>query len=61
MTLESIVKRFRVDAPEKFRLDDCDPADCHGLTVDKADSKAMLAQGIERLSELQEKLYADGR
>jgi PPK2 family polyphosphate:nucleotide phosphotransferase len=62
MTLGSIVKRFRVDAPEKFRLEtDCDPADCHGLTVDKAESKTMLAQGIELLTELQEKLYADGR
>ena len=32
-----------------------------GLTVDKKEAKAMLAEGIVRLSELQERLYAEGR
>ena len=49
MKLEHIAKRFRIDKPDKFRLADHDPADCCGLTVDKAEAKAMLAEGIERL------------
>ncbi len=61
MKLDSIAKRFRTDKPDKFRLSDHDPAECCGLTIDKSDAKTMLAQGIERLSALQERLYADGR
>jgi PPK2 family polyphosphate:nucleotide phosphotransferase len=61
MTLYSIAKRFRIDSPDKFRLSTCDPAECHGLTVDKSEAKAMLAEGIERLSDLQERLYASDR
>ncbi|HEY5217479.1 MAG TPA: polyphosphate kinase 2 family protein, partial [Pseudolabrys sp.] len=54
-------KRFRVDNPKKFRLSNYDPAECYGLTVDKSEAKVLLAEGIERLSTLQERLYADGR
>jgi PPK2 family polyphosphate:nucleotide phosphotransferase len=61
MTLYNIAKRFRVDNPDKFRLSDCDPAESSGLTVDKNESKAMLAEGVERLTELQERLYAFNR
>jgi len=61
MKLESIAKRFRIDKPDKFRLSDHDPAECCGLTLEKSDAKIMLAEGIERLSALQQKLYADGR
>jgi PPK2 family polyphosphate:nucleotide phosphotransferase len=58
MKLEHITKRFRIDNPDKFRLADHDPAECCDLTIDKAEAKEMLAQGIARLSELQERLYA---
>src|SRR5664279_1707025 len=61
MKLDSIAKRFRIDRPDKFRLSDHDAAECCGLSIDKSEAKTMLAEGIERLSELQEKLYADGR
>ena len=61
MKLYSIAKRFRIDRPEKFRLSGHDPAECYGLTADKSDAKDLLKQGIERLSDLQERLYADGR
>jgi PPK2 family polyphosphate:nucleotide phosphotransferase len=61
MKLYSIAKRFRIDSPDKFRLSAHDPAECYGLTVDKRDAKAMLSEGIERLSELQERLYANNR
>jgi len=61
MTLGSLTKRFRIDDPDKFRLSDCDPDDSGGLTKDKREAKAMLAEGIELLVGLQEKLYADDR
>ena len=61
MTLYSIAKRFRIDNPDKFRLSDCDPAECQDLTVDKAEAKEMLQQGIELLAGLQERLYASDR
>jgi len=59
MTLDDIAKKFRIDNPDKFRLSKCDPAECHGLTVDKDEAKAMLAEGVARLTELQQRLYAD--
>jgi PPK2 family polyphosphate:nucleotide phosphotransferase len=61
MKLDSIAKRFRIDKPEKFRLTASDPAESCGLTADKSEAKAMLAEGIERLSDLQQKLYAYDR
>jgi PPK2 family polyphosphate:nucleotide phosphotransferase len=61
MKLAKMIKRFRVDKPDKFRLSDYDPADTCGLDIEKAEAKAMLADGIERLSKLQEVLYADDR
>ena len=61
MSLASIVKRFRIDRPETFRLAAHDPAECFGLSVDKSDAKDMLADGIARLTELQERLYASDR
>ena len=61
MTLQGIAKQFRIESPDKFRLSDCDTADCGGLTLDKSEAKAMLTEGIEQLTELQEKLYASDR
>jgi PPK2 family polyphosphate:nucleotide phosphotransferase len=61
MNLGHLASRFRVDKPDKFRLAKHDPAECCGLTIDKAEAKDMLAAGIARLAELQERLYADDR
>ena len=61
MQLYHIAKRFRIDQPDKFRLSKHDPAECCGLTVDKSEAKTMLAEGIGRLAELQERLYAEDR
>ena len=59
MTPSKLVKRLRIDDPDRFRLADFDPADTGGL--DKDDAKALLADDVKRLAELQERLYADGR
>jgi PPK2 family polyphosphate:nucleotide phosphotransferase len=61
MKLYHIAKRFRIDKPGKFRMSDHDPAECYGLTVDKHEAQIMLAEGIEQLTELQQRLYAEDR
>ena len=51
-------RRFRV--PEKgFRLADCDTGDTAGL--DKAEGERRREKDLERLAELQERLFAEGR
>jgi PPK2 family polyphosphate:nucleotide phosphotransferase len=61
MELSKIIKRFRIDKADKFRLADIDPADTCGLSLDKDEAKEMLAGSVKRLSELQERLYAQDR
>src|SRR3954451_2191735 len=61
MSLAKTLHRFRIDKPDKFRLGDYDPADTCGLDLEKAEAKALLADGVERLAALQEKLYAQNR
>jgi len=54
------VLKFRVGEGEKFRLKDHDPADT-GKFDSKEDGKTRLTQGIARLRELQDRLYAQDR
>src|SRR5436190_19430577 len=61
MKLTKIVRKYRIDKPDKFRLADYDPAETSGVDIDKAEAKAMLANGVERLAALQEKLYAQNQ
>jgi len=60
MKLQSVVKAFRVKDGEGFRLSRIDPADTLGMKS-KDDAAETVAQGVERLSALQEKLYAQDR
>ena len=60
MKLSKIIKHCRVDKPGRFRLDDCDPAETFGLSTDIEDVKSVLADGVAQLTELQQRLYADG-
>ena len=55
MSLAKALRRFRIDKPDKFRLADLDTADTCGLDLEKAEAKAMLADGVQRLAALQEK------
>jgi PPK2 family polyphosphate:nucleotide phosphotransferase len=61
MKMEKLLKRYRIDKPDKFRLADYDPADTAGLTLDKTEARAALSDGIQRLAEMQERLYAENR
>ena len=57
-----VVERYRVDDGRRFRLDRFDPDDTagHGKRF-KEKAKTLLAEGVEQLSELQDKLYAQDR
>jgi PPK2 family polyphosphate:nucleotide phosphotransferase len=61
MKPDKLARHFRVDNPDKFRLDSIDPRDTCGFDLDKDEAKAMLADDIRRLADLQERLYASDR
>lgn len=61
MKMAKLARRFRIDDPDRFQLASFDCADTCGLDFDKNDGKAMLAQDVERLAKLQERLYAHDR
>jgi len=59
--LAKIVKACRIDKPGRFRLADHDPAETFGLSTEADKVKPILADGIRRLAEMQQRLYANGR
>jgi PPK2 family polyphosphate:nucleotide phosphotransferase len=61
MKLAKIVKPCRIDKPRHFKLADHDPAETFGLSTDIEDVRAILAEGITRITELQQRLYAHGQ
>jgi PPK2 family polyphosphate:nucleotide phosphotransferase len=61
MKLAKIVKHCRIARPRHFKLADHDPAECFGLSTDVEDVKKILAEGIARIEELQQRLYAQGQ
>jgi PPK2 family polyphosphate:nucleotide phosphotransferase len=61
MSLSKFAKRYRVDDPDSFRLKDWDPGDTNNLDIEKDEAKKLLAEGVKRLSELQERLYPQDR
>ncbi len=61
MKLAKIVKQCRIDKPQHFKLADHDPAERFGLSTDIEDVKPILADGIAKLEDLQQRLYAQGQ
>jgi PPK2 family polyphosphate:nucleotide phosphotransferase len=59
--LEKIVARYRITSGKRFRLDDYDPDDTAGLDMEKEEARALLAEGVAMLAELQDRLYAQDR
>ena len=58
-SITDLVERYRVVKGKKFRLKDIDPADTGEFESEfKQEAQALLASERERLSDLQEKLYA---
>ncbi len=57
--LSRFLDPYRITSGKKFRLRDHDPGDTGGLgSADKPEAKRMLADGVERMAGLQERLYA---
>ena len=61
MSLAKFAKLYRIDDPDSFRLNKYDPGDTGQLDIKKTEAKELLGEGIKRLSDLQERLYAQDR
>ena len=61
MSLSKFAKLYRVDDPDNFRIKDWDPGDTNHLDIEKKEAKELLEEGVKRLSDLQERLYAQDR
>jgi PPK2 family polyphosphate:nucleotide phosphotransferase len=62
MKIDKLLKRYRIEHGEHFRLRDHDPADTHGLKSElKPLAKKLLADGVNELSRLQDVLAAQDR
>ena len=59
--VRSIIDRYRVTDGKDFRLKDFDPADTTGHLLSHAEANTLLAESVQRLADLQEKLYAQDR
>ena len=58
MKTDKLAKAFRVESGKHFRLKDYDPAET-GHWCSKEESPEILQEGIARIAELQDKLYAE--
>jgi PPK2 family polyphosphate:nucleotide phosphotransferase len=58
MKAAKILKACRIEKPEHCRLAGRDPAERFDLATNTEDVKPLLADGIARLAELQQRLYA---
>jgi PPK2 family polyphosphate:nucleotide phosphotransferase len=56
-----LIDPYVIRKGRKFRLKDIDPGDSQGYKPDKKVAREVLEQGIVRLRDLQEKLYAQDR
>jgi len=56
--LERIAESYRVAPGKKFRIDSCDPGDTGGLDISKKKANELLTEGVEKLADLQTRLYA---
>src|SRR5258707_9501198 len=61
MKPKKLIKQYRIDDADGFKLSDFDPADTAGLDLEKDRGNEMLARDVERLTKLQERLYAHDR
>src|SRR5271156_6798687 len=61
MKLAKIVKQCRIDKPAHFKLADHDPAERFGLSTNIEDVRPILAESIVELTDMQQRLYAQGQ
>ena len=55
-----LIEPYRIETGRKFRLKDIDPRDAGRKSLEKR-ADALLAEGIERMRELQARLYAENK
>ena len=58
--VRKVLDCYRVESGKHFRLKDHDPGDTAGHLLKKEHADALLTSSVRRLSELQERLYAEG-
>jgi PPK2 family polyphosphate:nucleotide phosphotransferase len=58
--ISRLIEPYRVEHGKKFRLKDYDPADTQELDL-KEEANQLLKEGVKRLSDMQQKLYAQDR
>jgi PPK2 family polyphosphate:nucleotide phosphotransferase len=58
---DGILRGVRVEPGKRFRLSRRDPADTGGLSLESKHARELLRDGVDRLAELQSKLYAQDR
>jgi PPK2 family polyphosphate:nucleotide phosphotransferase len=58
LSSKKLVKPYRVEGAKDFRLKDYDPAETDGVDS-KDEAKQLLDEGVARLADLQDKLYAN--
>ncbi len=62
MKISKLLKRYRIGNGKHFKLKDHDPADTNGLESElKPQAKELLADGVKKLSDLQNVLAAQDR
>lgn len=61
MDTSTLVKRLRITKGDRFRLAAHRPDDTCGFDIEKDEARALLAEGTKRLSDLQERLWAQDR
>ena len=61
MNFAKIVKQCRIDRPAHFKLADHDPAETFGLSTNIEEVRPILAEGIAKLADGQQRLFADGQ
>ena len=59
--IQKLVHPFRITKEEGFRLEDFDPSDTGGMTLDKAQGAELVQLGTKWLAEEQDMLYAQDR
>ncbi len=59
--VRKLLDRYRVTSGKQFKLKDHDPADTAGHLLDHDKAAALLGAAVQRLSDLQERLYAQNQ
>jgi PPK2 family polyphosphate:nucleotide phosphotransferase len=60
-SLKDFIAPYRIGSDNHFKIKHHDPGDTQGLSLEKGSARDFLEQGVQELSRIQEKLYAENR